>query len=1030
MFWRARPAKDPAAVRRAALELALLALLAGLAFVLVEWATARWLARVAALAPAEAPGEDAVRGVTRQGALFYAGGAALLALGRAVSLRRARDPLRAAWLLPALCGAALLGLILHTATVEQVAGQILVPTTREFASGFLLGCALGAAILALPRDPIGLAARLKLGLLLGMVVAFVLLALYGSAPGESDARVNLGPFQPTEAIKAAFVIFVAVYLGERAAKLRFQRVRFAGLRWPRPVLFVPATVVLALVFLTQFALRDLGPTLILAPVFIGLFYLAARASGFALFAVLSLAGGVLALALAPDLAGDGLVRTRIDMWLDPWTNALSHGHQLGESLWATAAGGMFGQGVAHNHVPTPPAGKTDLMLALLVEQLGFAGLVLYLALLGVVIASALRIAACNRTPERGLAAAGVALLLLSQWAVIHAGTFGALPLSGVVVPFLSTGRSSMVIFVALVALVARLAEDGRPRAPAAELVELRAACSIVLAIAIVVLVAGGGLALYRASIAAEETSARGVLVELQDGTLIHRHDPRLVELKNEIPRGPIVDRHGEPLAEGGRPGAFGHRRYPLGPALGTLLGLPPGGPCLPWWPLERRLDERLRGYPERPDPPAYRQGCAGREPIPSPDLRPLAPVLRLPAGERAPAIEERLGDAESRSVSLTLDAGLQAKTHGILGRAAASSATGAAAAAVVDADTGQILARAQVPDYDPGDPALPSRLATRDPALTGAYGALADKTGLGGNYQAGSIAKLVTALAAARDGWRHEGQGCRVRAEPVLACEGDDERPSFQLPDWREPIRDFPGERPHGAIDVTEALGVSCNVFFGKLALSLGPEPLSRLVEAGLEIGPYDADGRTRLRPGGPQSRRLAETGYGQGGMWMNAVQAARLTAAIGAGGVYRRCPPTMELGEPCDEVALVPDPADVAPILAGMRAVMQPGGTAARLSTPPGVRVYGKTGTAESPGFVGEAQHGIEIGARAETHAWFVALAEHESAAMCGARERGRVAVAVVVPRGGGGGRAAGPPAMEILAALAEKGYFEPAGS
>ena len=128
-----------------------------------------------------------------------------------------------------------------------------------------------------------------------------------------------------------------------------------------------------------------------------------------------LALALIVLAIWPAAAGSGHVATRLAMWQDPWRNGLSHGHQIGEGLWAISAGGFSGQGLAQASTPLPPAGMTDLVLALLVEQIGFAGLFLYLGLLAAVVLSGFTSRRRNRTPERVLLAAGVSLLLFVQW---------------------------------------------------------------------------------------------------------------------------------------------------------------------------------------------------------------------------------------------------------------------------------------------------------------------------------------------------------------------------------------------------------------------------------------------------------------------------------------------------------------------------------------------------------------------------------------------------------------------------------------
>ena len=107
-----------------------------------------------------------------------------------------------------------------------------------------------------------------------------------------------------------------------------------------------------------------------------------------------------------------------------------------------------------------------------IEELGAVGGFAWLSCLGVAITDGLRVAARNRTPERALMAAGLGILLVAQAATILGGTFGLLPLTGVVVPFLSYGKTGMVTFLAVVALLARLGEDGEARAATDELREL------------------------------------------------------------------------------------------------------------------------------------------------------------------------------------------------------------------------------------------------------------------------------------------------------------------------------------------------------------------------------------------------------------------------------------------------------------------------------------------------------------------------------------------------------------------------------
>jgi cell division protein FtsI/penicillin-binding protein 2 len=234
-----------------------------------------------------------------------------------------------------------------------------------------------------------------------------------------------------------------------------------------------------------------------------------------------------------------------------------------------------------------------------------------------------------------------------------------------------------------------------------------------------------------------------------------------------------------------------------------------------------------------------------------------------------------------------------------------------------------------------------------------------------------------------------------------------------------------------------EALGRSCNIYFGQLGLSLGPEPLVDLFKAGLDVAWYERDATSGLRrfdPGSPRTRLLASSSFGQGALAMSVLQAGRMAAAIGREGRYLVCSPHVRKGAPCEERELLPRTAAAREgnrrILAGMRQAMEKGtGRTLEPSTPKGVRVYGKTGTAEAPALRDETPYGFRRGQEKglKSHSWFVAIAEPESNPEASTRAPGRLAVAVVVPRAGLGSTAAGPAAMTIISAAEALGYLRP---
>jgi cell division protein FtsW (lipid II flippase) len=982
-------------------ECALLATLGVLAWWVSGSATDAWLARVGELGAASAPSLDEVRAASLTARLTFGGGVLVLMLGRVLGLLRAREPMHTPLILPMLVGACALGLVLHSATVELLpSGAVALPTAASFAQGFLFGCIGAAAMLAAPFDLVELVRRLRIVLALTIVAIFVALALVGTGPGASGARINLGSVQPIEAVKPLFVAFLATYLGARAPKLRWQRQRVLGLRWPRPVLLVPALLALVALFAGLYVVGDLGPVFILAVVFLGMFYAVTRATGWVVVSMALVSVLVGTVAVWPQVVNVGRVVTRIRMWRDPWNNEIAYGDQLGESLWAIASGGTYGQGLAQAHAPIVPAGKTDLALATLAEQLGAAGVLAYLVALATIVLGGFWIASRARTAERALLAAGAALLLVSQWAIIHAGTYGWLPLTGIVVPFVSLGRSSMVAFVALVGLLVRIGSEGAARAESEEVRELSGSTRAIGVVAALLLLAAAVGSVDVGVLKSEEITSSILATRLADGTIVNRYDPRLMALASQIRRGTIEDRHGEPLAITRE--VSGPRSYPLGDAMGTLLGVHPSRVLLPPWALERVHDSRLRGYDERTE--------NGRSRL---DLSSFAPLLRLDPAERRERVRAMDAAIAERSVRLTIDARLQRSVAAILRRKVASGAR-AAAAVVVDVDTGQVLARAQAPDLDPNDASWQEGLLAQEAPFSaqfrGTYGAWPDKTGVQGTFQSGSVGKLFTALIAAREGRTGLEYACTQR---------DAQGPFFTRPGWTQPIHDHARDGNHGRVAMIEALAVSCNVYFGQLALALGPEPFVALREAGVDVGFGGS-----FDPGGSGTRQLASTGFGQGALAMSVSQAARLVAAIGAGGRYRRCPPSLSLTEPCEEVALIEDPAAMVPILSGMRRVLT-SGTGRALHGPSGVRVYGKTGTADVQGFAGEEPFGIARGRYAAPHSWFVALAEPSTVAESLPIVPGRLAIAVVVPRGGSGASSAGPVAMEIVAAARTLGYL-----
>jgi cell division protein FtsW (lipid II flippase) len=1034
----------------------------------------------------------AIRAAGDTAALWFAGGVGLLAVTRALTGLRRGLHIRTPLLMVAASGAAALGFVVQLGYGNPFRADWPGP---GFAVGVFYGCLVASLLLAIPGDISAWISRGRWVVGGGAVALLVALAIFGEAPGNSGQRINLFGTQPIELVKIGAVLFAADALGRRAGKIRYQRVRAGFLRLPRATLLVPALAALVGTWMGLFLLKDLGPTLILGGVFLGLFYVVTRSPGWVMLAIGTVVGLLAVLWFAPYLAPSGTIQTRLQMWADPWLNGLPNGDQLALARWAMAAGGWTGSGLGTAFPGGIPAGHTDLVYAHLVEELGVTGALAWLALVGIAVTDGLRIAARARTPERALMAAGLGMLVVAQAATILGGTFGAIPLTGVVVPFLSFGKTSMVAFLAVVALIERLGEDGEARAPTDELREIGGGVLHVQVAVAMLTLFGVGATVLQAVVGRDETTLRGVITTLKDGTPVLLSDRRLSSIAARIRRGDILDRDGQPLATSPEPRT---RDYPLHDALGTVLGPPDGGLLRAKWSVERAQDATLRGYPDRTDGPAIwlgkigdgerlvlavpnaaaadpseevraravhaRKGGTGdvrRVALAAPDYRALLRLARMPLAAREPAIAALSADIAPRSVTLTIDSRLQSQLAAAVRAAAAKSSVGAAAAVILDPATGQTLARAQWPDYDPGADDWKKKRIANDPKFMGIYGAWSDKTGAHGVWQAGSVFKILTAVAAVKAGKvavtteapaeQFETSVCPTRATPTFKVDKlDDGRPSFTLPDWTRPIHDHGDGGARGDLDLVAAITKSSNVYFGQLALAIGPEAYRALRAPPPSLDTVTAVGATPAPPtlgvefgnpgldsesdglftglGEAGSRRLAQTGFGQGAGSWNVTQAARLLGAVANGGIYRRCSSDMLLTGACTELSVVDSPDSLAPILAGMRGVMM-SGTGARLKKIPGVRVYGKTGTADAPGTRDEAPWKIKPAQTTAPHSWFVAIAEPGGTPACTTGTSGRYVVAAVVPHGGFGASAAGPLAIAAIEALQDREYLPRAG-
>ena len=423
--------------------------------------------------------------------------------------------------------------------------------TLEF-SKFAWGVALGCLVLLLPSLRTFNYQRFSAWCytpLFGALALFVLLMRFGSGPGGNDAKVNLGPFQPVEAIKILLVFFLAGYFTrnwERLRDLREKRLVPRSLRWiglPRlsHVLPVMCAIVVALGFF--FLLKDLGPALVTGFLFLAMFAIARGRAGLAVLGIVLLVGGVM---VGYHLGKPTTVVDRINMWLSPWDNDVHGGNQLAHSLWAFSTGGTLGSGPGWGDPEMIPAGHTDLVLPAVGEEWGFAGVATVLLLLGFLVWRGMRIGLQALNEYGMFLALGLSSLIAFEMLLISGGVLGAIPLSGVVSPFLSFGNTAMLANFLIFGVLIAISSQGRGSMVIDEpfhksVVRLE----WVLGAAAATLL---GFAAYYQVAHDQDFLSREAKVFEDDGVKRPQRNPRLNSLAREIRRGNIFDRNGVLLA--------------------------------------------------------------------------------------------------------------------------------------------------------------------------------------------------------------------------------------------------------------------------------------------------------------------------------------------------------------------------------------------------------------------------------------------------------------------------------------------------
>ncbi len=281
--------------------------------------------------------------------------------------------------------------------------------------------------------------------------------IFGVNPSGFGARLWLGVggvyFQPSEPLKILLVVFLAVYLSDSRRQIIDQPVKIGKLSLPHPAYFFPMLLMWGFSVLLLFWQRDLGAALLFFLTFLLMLYAAIGQMRY-----LWVGGGLL---LAVSVLGTWMfdyVALRVQAWWNPWLDAAGRSFQIVQSLLAFASGGFFGQGLGQGLPTAIPVVHTDFVFAAIGEEYGILGALGALIALGLMVYLAFQIALAGRTHFQRLLAVGLGALLGGQSLLIAAGTLKLIPLTGVTLPFVSYGGSSLLtgfIMVGLLLVISR-----------------------------------------------------------------------------------------------------------------------------------------------------------------------------------------------------------------------------------------------------------------------------------------------------------------------------------------------------------------------------------------------------------------------------------------------------------------------------------------------------------------------------------------------------------------------------------------------
>lgn len=272
------------------------------------------------------------------------------------------------------------------------------------------------------------------------LLALVITVIFGTRVGGSTNWITIGQFrfQPAEVVKLFLVLFLASYLVDKKELLVKPKLEHLGpllIMWGMSVLFLVSQ-------------KDLGTALLFFGTFLAMLYAATGKWTYTTIGSLLFSAGA---TVAYFLFGH--VRVRFDIWLDPWTDINGKGYQIAQSLFAIGSGGLFGSGLGSGKASVIPAVHTDFIFAAITEELGLIGGIGIIILYILLIYRGFRIALKAKNDFGMMLATGLTCLLAIQTFIILGGVIKFIPLTGITLPFISYGGSSLLANFFLIGLL-------------------------------------------------------------------------------------------------------------------------------------------------------------------------------------------------------------------------------------------------------------------------------------------------------------------------------------------------------------------------------------------------------------------------------------------------------------------------------------------------------------------------------------------------------------------------------------------------